>query len=62
MQALETSCKLMELHVSSGNCMQAHEPILEHSENLACILEYSLCILEHSACILEHSGLFFMHS
>ena len=29
MEALETSCKLIELHVSLGNCMEAYVTALQ---------------------------------
>ena len=67
MQDKGPASKLIDLHESSCNCMQAGPSyklidlhafwnILEYS---ACILEHSACILEHSACILEHSVVHF---
>ena len=56
-QAHETSCKFMEFHVSSGNCMQAYVTFAFWN-----ILQAFWNILEHTACILEHSGTYCMYS
>ena len=58
MQAHWTSCKLMELHASSGKCIHAHGSACN-----TCIHSGTFWnILEHSAYILEHFGTFCMPS
>ena len=77
MQAPETACKPMELHVSSWNFMQAQGTACKlmdlqasicncrQTHGSACILHTFWNILTHSAYCLEHARtfwIFFIHS
>ena len=56
-----TAYKLIELHASSSNCMQAYVTACVSLFN--CMQAYgSACILENSACIIEHYGTFCIYS
>ena len=66
-QAHETSCKFMEFHVSSGNCMQAYVTfafwnILQAFWNILDALWNILHFCMHSGTFCIHCGTFCMHS
>ena len=64
-QAHETSCKLMELHVRPLNFMKVLHSLWDILHAFCNILEHSACILEHSGTLcmhFGHSGTFCMHS